>query len=69
MPGRNGPQGYTRSMMAEDLEMKVDECSCLASTIAGELDNGVNPPELRDAWLGLAGELTGILTRMKQLAR
>lgn len=69
MPERSKNENYTRQAMAEDMEMKIDEAIRIASTIADELDNGVNPPELRDKWLGIAGELTGILTRLKQLAR
>lgn len=69
MPGRKNDESYTRQAMAEDLEMKVDEASAIASTIASELDNGVNPIALVDSWNAISGELTAILTRLKQLAR
>ena len=64
-----GPKDYTRTMMAEDMGQKIDEASGLASMIASELDNGVNPPELVNAWQEISGELTALLTRAKQLAR
>lgn len=70
MPGRKPVDPIIeRKMMAEDLESKLDEASSLASSIASALDDGANPPELRDAWNSIAGELTGILTRAKKLAR
>lgn len=70
MPGRKQTDPVAeRRMMAEDLECKLDEVSSLASTIASDLDDGTNPPELRDAWNSVAGELTGLLTRVKKLAR
>ncbi len=66
MPGQIN---YTRAMMAEDMGQKIDEASGLASMIASELDNGVNPSELVNAWQEISGELAAILTRVKHLAR
>lgn len=66
MPGQ---KNYTRAMMAEDMEHKIDEAGGLAILIASDIDNGVNPPEMVNAWQEISGELTALLNRAKQLAR
>lgn len=59
----------TRTMMAEDMVAKLDEAMMLASTIASELDNGVNPPEMVNAWHYIAAQLVTINAQVKGLAR
>lgn len=69
MPKRVNEPEPTRTMMAEDIVAKLDEAMMLASTIASELDNGINPEELPDAWRGIAAQLVTINAQVQGLAR
>lgn len=60
---------YTRPMMAEDLIAKVAEAGNLASLISSDLNDGVNPPEMRKAWATLSADLVSIVHRASKLAR
>lgn len=58
-----------RSAQAEDLEHKIDEAAGIATMIGSDLADGVNPPELAEAWHAIGAELTALLVRAQRLAR